>query len=310
MFGRRGPEGTFVEDCSSPFMHIYEVDSIVYMNRMHGCTFPNHILKRQDHRDPRDPVAYMYDKITPFFRQDMQEWHVRCDAMREYFRLAPALPDPLPDAPERLCLDHMLGPLDTDTYNGMRNAITRSLKLRREFSIVCQYLAGMSDAVRVYMHGIIDMSIVVGHHVVNDICELIERAATHTVKIMYPYFVVYLYVRSRDNIRDTLDKYNDSSDVTRCDIPSILRAIDQLLWRRAQIIREAPLRRFVALRITIVHAITDTDGLNDMLDRDGWTPEHIAFARDQITEERSVMSRTFRDFLATRPDWPECLLIM
>lgn len=298
-----------MEDCSTPFTHIYYYGRSGYISLPVDCHVSNHILKRQNPADPREPVIYFYNRDTPSFRTDMQDWNRRCNLMRAYFKNAPLMPDPLPDAPERLGLDHMLGPLDEETYNGMRNAITRSLKLRQEFRAIRTFCTSMmSDAVKEYLNGIIDMSVTVGHHVVDDLCELIERAAMHTVDVIYPYFVVYFIRRDPSDVRAVLNKYAESSDITRFDIPTILHSMYPTLWRDVKIMQYVPLQSTVsATNGTWVSLDTDVDGIDDMLERDGWTPEHVAFARDQIMAERAVLSRVFRDFLATREDRPETI---
>lgn len=219
---------------------------------------------------PRAESRYrrdIYDKHSKMYGE-IRRPAEKIREMHKYFEQAPKLSDPLMNAPHVLHgLDLIIGPCRV--ADGARNAITRNARLRAKLELI------VKDSSEY-----IDLDLMIGHHLVTNVGELIERAARGTVKIIYPYFVVTYRKLSDNKLTKILDKYHDSPSIRCFDIPSIIACMSPTVFARYPIFRECPLRPFVCVETfsPAVRSVVDIDGINDMIERDGWTPEHLGFA--------------------------------
>lgn len=254
--------------------------------------------------DPFGPIKFLVrstDEATVKFINDLMA--KRAVNHRHFAELIHA-PDDEFELSSDIGAFAMIGPMSDDTIRGLSSIISRSIYWK---SLLIEFAdCTHSGAVTPMRDNLVDLDLLIGHHLVVSLSELIERVVRRTVKVTYPYFAPVYLMEQEDRIEALLDKYVDEPSLASFDIPSFVHIMYPRLFTKYEIFQHVPLRSVEVFRPSFAiwdfaRLVLDTDAVNDMLDRDGWTPEHIKFARAQLAVK---LSSKFSDFLKTRADCP------
>lgn len=253
-------------------------------------------LYRVKPEEPDEIPAYITGTGTDA-RGLIENTIIERNAVREYFRAAPSMPDPLPDPPCPIGIEDVIGIRDPDLLMCVRNAVSRNRRSRESIdSFVSDYDDGTEMSK--YLLGLVDLDIKVPLHVVTDPYELGQRNLRGTVYTMYPFYTTCCTI---------LDDDSSLSRLMANDFVSMIAASRDVLPDN---MRDFPIRNTSECYTqhqsrygTYIVIDLDLDGINDALDRDGWTPEMQQFAREQLKIDL-YHKFAFTRFLRARKDTP------
>lgn len=254
--------------------------------------------------DPTDIPIYIYsgrDDPTELFEPII----AGRDAMREYFLAAPTMPDPLPDPPCTVLIDDFIGIHDDKLMCGVRNAVTRNRKLREtvdELATPHYYDSDLcNDSVCKYLCALVDLSIRVPLHVVNNTIELGKRNLLGTVYVMYPHYTTCATMVTPEELDEC--EFDMTVRVASNDFLSLLSVSTSVAYDFPQRTTKLCVPAHRSAHKYYVVIPLDLDTIADVLDRDGWTSEMQQFAREQLKID-AYHNYAFGKFLRARKDTP------
>lgn len=301
--------GRLIDECCFAHIFLVHVDHDTDWRRVSVGAWPSHM---GDHATMRfytpNICVHFIDDVGPDVIREFMEYIKYRKAARRYLSMAKRI-GPKLDFPDlQLQNEDFIAIDDPELLDNIQFAIANNADLRDFAHMFCNDNAITRS---VYRRLLMSAHKVPAHHV-RYLHDLVELVNADRLLVVFPHYTYHCRYTTEEDVIELCDELRENSRRTSHNIPTFLRALAidaEVAPAKYDFIAGCPLvstkyvSTYSGFGVTGVCIELDTCAIADDLDRDGWTPLMIDFAREQLKIDW-MHDDKFMQFLMSRDDTP------